>query len=122
MSKLVEIAERCEQADGPTREIDIEIGRAIHPDLEWYKETVRWNADQYTASLDAAVSLLPAGLRWLCGSGDGTVGRPPWANVGMPGAADVHVTARTLPLAICAAALRARQLSDTHRPEGNSDV
>jgi hypothetical protein len=107
------LAERCEQAAGPDRELDCHIhalieGRNIRP--ERWSETVRLHdhaVPRYTASLDAAVTLVPEGHEWLrkneiCM----TVYRAPtdpkeWAR---------HIDARgaTPTLALCAAALRAR--------------
>ena len=107
------LIERVEQAQGPDREIDLACHTALalplgkvcddngrlHPD---------WSAvPRYTASLDAAVSLVPEGWAWLRKTPQTmTVYEPPqdekaWA---------VHIdgAASTPALALVAAALRAR--------------
>jgi hypothetical protein len=53
--KLIELAERCEAATGPDREIDTLIGYAV--DLP----TEDAQLPRYTASLDAALTLVPEG-------------------------------------------------------------
>jgi hypothetical protein len=117
MSALLELAERCEAATGPDREIDAAICRATkvcveQPDGSW----MRYLTDGYchsmhplnvTASIDAALTLVPEGrgyiykrhgiksaIRAQIESGDRTT--------------FVQGDAATLALAICAAALRAR--------------
>jgi hypothetical protein len=104
---LIALAERCEKATGPNRELDWAIHVAIHPDKVTVKRSHHYLYDeQYTASLDAAMTLVPEvwepwdlnkGQRWhfsLKRQG----GKYPIV--------DGH--ADTWPLAICAAALRAR--------------
>jgi len=119
--KLVELAERCEAASGPDRELDCRI--FIEADVE--------NGDfdrLYTASLDAAMTLCEP--HW-------------WVNVSAPLSPDAYgysredqrqpragmqcigepysigAIAATMPLAICAMALRARAVScDTAKSEG----
>jgi hypothetical protein len=122
---LLALAERCEQAVGPDRELDQDISRVLLPaeaegitrsrygwsyrvfgpsgwgDFKWLENL------PFSASLDAAVTLVPEGHEWLrkneiCM----TVYRAPtdpkeWAR---------HIDARgaTPALALCAAALRAR--------------
>jgi len=85
--ELLALAERVEQATGPDREIDLAIFGALDMPLpEKYADmlvSLAWNEDQrafiyqlgdmqvryepapYTASLDAALSLVPEGHRWL---------------------------------------------------------
>lgn len=54
---LLALAERVEALTGPDREVDAEIEAARGwPDVQWTGE-----APRYTASLDAAASLVPAG-------------------------------------------------------------
>jgi hypothetical protein len=105
---LLALAERCEQAAGPDRELDFTIDDFM---LKHGPEADRIRNPRYvlpyTASLDAAVTLVPEGHEWLrkneiCM----TVYRVPadlkeWAR---------HIDARgaTPALALCAAALRAR--------------
>ncbi len=115
---LLALAERCEQAAGPDRELDARIECAVQG-ITFRKllgtsayRTSRgdiglMNAKRYTAWIDAAVTLVPEGCEWLRKTGQCmTVYRVPadpkeWAR---------HIDARgaTLALALCAAALRAR--------------
>lgn len=100
---LIELAERCEKASGPDREIDIDIqqviGGAIPTGFQMQYEGVRLPG--YTASLDAAMMLVPEGmaieLAWNAARlADARVG---WKRPGI---------AKSPALALCAAALRAR--------------
>lgn len=51
------LADRVEQATGPDRELDVDIEHARGwPDAQWTSD-----ARRYTASLDAAVTLVPTG-------------------------------------------------------------
>jgi hypothetical protein len=126
---LLALAERCESAD---RELDFLIAEAISDDKDhwlgcrvrqerWYEMSdykagdptpVRWEWSQpaFTASLDAAMTLIDPRALWATGSmEDGPFARLCWP---MPGGTFVggyiEATAATVPLAICAAALRAR--------------
>ena len=110
---LLALEKRCEQAVGPDRKLDARIyiwitgGSAADADYAATDPDVTCNPPRYTASLDAAVTLVPDGHEWLrkneiCM----TVYREPddlkeWAR---------HIDARaaTPALALCAAALRAR--------------
>ena len=105
---LLALAERCKQAAGPDRELDAEIDDFM---LKHGPETDRIRNPRYvlpyTASLDAALTLVQEGCEWLRKSPQTmTVYRVPddlkeWAR---------HIDARgaTDALALCAAALRAR--------------
>lgn len=126
MNDLLELAERCEKATGPDREIDGDIAAALSLQPEW--ATVRssrqpelfsdtgpglrartWVAPKFTASLDAALSLAPEGWAWMHGCAPGEAF---FASLAVMDddlrAPEVDVTAATAPLALCAAALRAR--------------
>jgi len=114
---LLALADRCEQAAGPDRELDAEIAwmltaqdrkRLGAPDLRreiWHAglptpawvlfENVSSFHPAYTASLDAAVTLVPEGWGWMMMGNAAKVGRLPSRGA-------------TAPLALCAAALRAR--------------
>jgi hypothetical protein len=70
----------------------------------------------YTASLDAALSLVPEGYSFLVGSGD-QLG-PPWAWVGTDPEHVKGESAATPALALCAASLRARSASVSGGSEG----
>ena len=131
---LIALAERCEQAFEPDRELDAAIVAAVtlgvvgmgdeKPDDDWCNRLYRWEpprawADswlpvpRYTASLDEAVKLIPAGWKW---SLDWTQQAPyqdsSWASAFAPGSgrnpADTEASAMTPALALCAVALRAR--------------
>jgi hypothetical protein len=108
---LIALAERCEQAAGPDRELDIAIaaglgwpdGRYSPPILPF--ERVRLPR-HYTDSLDTAVTLVPEGWRWWIHSS-------PFARCWL--VADDQIIGIAQPekcatpaLALCAAALRAR--------------
>ena len=103
---LLALAERCEKATGGDRELDEEIGAAIgKPSHFTDDEGSRFRITRrYTASLDAAMSLVPEGDLHL----EIKRGKV-WAFVGSPIRA---ATAATPALALCAAALRARATLD----------
>jgi hypothetical protein len=119
------LAERCEQATAPDRELDAAIHKIVsgvnaYPNSagawEFIKDRKVHRLSLYTASIDAAAALVPEGKRFSCGQG--FAGHGPWARiepdsdcrVGSP----VHKQgtgnryAETVALALCAAALRAR--------------
>jgi hypothetical protein len=132
---LLALAERCEQAAEPDRELDQEISRVLLPaaaegitrsrygwsyrvfgpsgwDDEWL-ETL-----PFTASLDAAVTLVPEGWKWKAilrdsargeNTGEGYVHNNRLHMSGQYQGADTF--AATPALALCAAALRARAAS-----------
>lgn len=107
--KLLELAERCEQATGPDRELDYAIFKAMarkDAPNHWRPN----DGDFFTASLDTALTLVPEGCVWNAGNDTGAA----WAHVwtdgpdydGMiPGSRAV-----TPALALCAAALRAQSM------------
>lgn len=122
---LIALAERCEKAKGPDRELDRAIADAIRPparphvaDLDapppgfgrGFMEGDLWGAS-YTASIDAAMSLVPE--VW------GNVGTYPWLGKQKAGVWQAGVSApgnekrppvcyaRTAALALTAASLRA---------------
>jgi hypothetical protein len=112
---LLALAERCEQAAGPDRELDAEIALAIGYTREKKgRERIAWWRNpkgqqigydgwhnfppSFTASLDAAVTLVPEGCGWMVMNNAAKVGR--WPSRGA-----------TPALALCAAALRAKAAS-----------
>ena len=129
---LLALAERCEAATGPDRELD----RIIALNLGWRSVAKGWVRDpggnskdelpRYTASLDAAITLVPndhafridnGPCHWICLGKQKPMGR---ADVHYPkprydGDGDswltVSANADTLALALGAAALRARAAS-----------
>jgi hypothetical protein len=115
---MLKLAERCEQATGPDRELDRAIERAVgwarnnalgH---EVYGPTGRaYNPRRLTASLDAAMTLVPEGYDPLIDyTGVDTHGGKKVVELyyGLEELAIVRAAAATGPLALCAAALRAR--------------
>jgi hypothetical protein len=104
------LAERVEGAEGADRYLDADVFAALHPDMrrcprdprafisddeEWLK-----TPPFYTASLDAAASLVPAGWAWCVHDvGIASLMRAPTV---------VKAQAATPALALTAAALRAR--------------
>jgi len=100
---LLTLAERCEQAAGPDRELDWQIAIAYNVAKGRY----------YTGSLDAAVTLVPEGCDWHCQSNPSVSAC--WASVSpkklgleLRGWGSGMRRASTPALALCAAALRAR--------------
>ena len=66
----VDLIERLEKATGPDRELDGEIWLAADPRLvvlwpHWTAEQRDNMVPRYTASIDAALSLVPEHHRWL---------------------------------------------------------
>jgi hypothetical protein len=108
MMSLSDLAERCEKATGPDYRLDNEIAAAVgrsppHGSIETYIEGQhgRW----FTASLDAAMTLVPEGFDWIIGHTNS--GLTIHAEVGGRGG-EYQRFAATPALALCAAALRAR--------------
>ena len=97
---LLALAERCEQAAGPDRELDGEIDAAIGwPTSSYFHQHTR----RYTGSLDAAITLVPDGWIWVVGSyGNARVYQDQTA-----GKSFIGENAKPA-LALCAPALRAR--------------
>jgi len=114
---LLALAERVEKLIGPDREVDAEIADAVHWD-----DPITFSDDArllpYTASLDAAMTLVPEGWNWMAGNRNQPTARA-YVNNGelhFTGAAARknpaqqwhEVVAATPALALTAAALRAR--------------
>ena len=138
MSTLLELAERCERATGPDHALDAHIhvalcGYTIHEDTDPAKghfafwdgepwESICSNCSSWsalTASIDEALTLVDPKAQWAVGSmEEGPFARLCWP---MPNGSYVggyvEASAATVPLAICAAALRARaSLSQSASP------
>lgn len=111
------LVERIEEATGPDRELDIAIARLVfnvaadmHPLRDWVKA--------FTASIDAAMTLVPEGWRFMVGQREFPHarayvenGKPSFVGMGNrrnPERLWFETTAATPALALCAAALRAR--------------
>ena len=120
---LLELAERCEKATGPDYALECEIWDAIYPgerdgrfrklteegpykgrlgpaERDGYVKPLR----AFTASLDAALTLVPEGFDWIIGRTNS--GLTIHAEVGGQGG-EFQRFANTPALALCAAALRA---------------
>ena len=116
---MISLAERCEAAAGGDRELDRAIRDAVF-------QPCMNNGAEYTASIDAAMTLVPDGWDWAVGTGRKQHmtenGKRPWAwcapgqNFAMP--QDLPLAA-TPALALCAASLRARALSTVSRGESD---
>lgn len=116
---MKDLIERLEKATGPDRELDVLIAAARDgATAEWqaYKNEFAFHRDgswvsvhpllPFTASIDAALTLVPDDERVIMGRHQ-TVGTRPWAQVGRP-ANGSDSTAPTPALALCIAALKAR--------------
>jgi hypothetical protein len=114
--RLLALAARCQAASGPDRELDEAIAVACYPSLiqhnergepRWYMHGVRVRIEDYSASLDAALSLVrPEGLDSINIHRDFGEAEPWCAEIGYN---SVHSSTGATPaLALCAAALRAR--------------
>lgn len=84
MPDLSDLISRVEKASGPDREIDGEIAAALNvypdgwrrgvkeaaADAIWFDDRIgcNWHAPAYTASIDAALTLLPEGFWWRGGT------------------------------------------------------
>lgn len=115
---LLELAEACERADGADRELDAAISAIIEP----YEDSFyhRYESPRYTASLDAAMSLVPEGWDWEIGHTNG--GMTIYANVGGAHEYVDHFEwrrfASSAPLALASAALRARHAMAMEEKDG----
>lgn len=114
---LIELVERVEAASGPDRELDLRIQMATNPEWAPIKENevnfhVRYGGHpRFTASLDAAMSLVPEEMR----DEIEITTLYKVARVGInlnhgPDGSPFYGSneSSSIPLAICAAALRAR--------------
>jgi len=74
--------------------------------------SVWWNAPEFTASIDAALTLVPEGLNWLIGRGRARPDEPLYGVQLLDGERVVAGAENnaTPALAICAAALKARMM------------
>lgn len=121
MNDLLSLAARLEAAEGPDRELDAAISMAIGSVSRgalpckggWVVDGKPIAAPKFTASLDAAMTLLPEGSLWAFGSmEDGPFARVLWPNAdGTYTGNYLEVSAATPALALCAASLKARAAS-----------
>ncbi len=132
--KLLALAERCEREVPDRRGLDAEIATALGHSIEWVTANytmelfpaIHWKKPHpyagmkepcplFTSSLDAAVTLVPAGHLWMVDTnGHGTVGAmtitgfTAEVSTGDPEHGIQRGDAETAAAALCAAALRAR--------------
>lgn len=130
MSKIEELISSLEKATGPNRELDILIGQATAvygwrvcddgcvecyiPDGHEYGEgwfDTGQELPAYTASIDAAMTLVPEG--WYCVEilRDNEGEWVPRLHQNQRGLLSAHANHPRLPIALCIAALRARALN-----------
>jgi hypothetical protein len=109
---LLALADRCEQAAGPDRGIDAEIARFLILAGAEDIARSRYGWSYFTASLDAAVTLVPEGRAWTLGQ---NIHHLYWqANInalnddGNPTSFGFGGPCNYPALALCSAALRAR--------------
>jgi hypothetical protein len=130
MTDTTKLAERIEALEGPCREMDAEIFKAVGAplpkaafgmDIELQPDPnsasgfvmpvgelqVRYECPQYTASLDAAMTLVPEGWNWLVGTDAGVGFQSALLRHGEE--APIEAIAATPALALCAAAIRAQE-------------
>jgi hypothetical protein len=114
-----------ERAEGPSRELDAEIlaslGTHVLEKRErdkkkwWYKvggrqyERIRPGIPRYTSSIDAALTLVPEGWHWMAATAEGDFIRGTASVRDRDGGPSFTSAAATPALAICAAALRAKE-------------
>jgi hypothetical protein len=97
MTSLLELADRCEDATGPDGSLDKEIAKAR------YGDGIRPPKVAFTASLDAAMALVPESIELTLDISK------PRSTAQLFGSDPLSsATGATPALALCAAALRAR--------------
>ena len=94
-----ELIARLEQATGPNRELDHAVETAVLGEWTYY-------APEYTASIDAALTLVPEGFNWTV---DGFPSGPACASCYLADAGGQLHDGATPAIAICIASLKARQ-------------
>jgi hypothetical protein len=129
MMDIVELAERCEAASGPDRELDRDIELAF---LYEDAKHLQFGLPQYTGSMDWAMTLVPEGWRWMAGHREYPHARAYVENgqlafIGSgtrrnPARQWFEVTAATPALALCAAALRTRATLAKLTPSGKGEM
>lgn len=113
---MTDLIARIESADGPDRELDCRIWCAIDVicrDFDLFSKVVpyfdQWQAPRYTASIDAALTLVPEDAFWRIGhDGEGADPSLFKAQVLMPMVGQCVSIAATPALALAAAALKER--------------
>jgi hypothetical protein len=122
-----ELIAKLEKATGPDRELDVAIVYALHPDIGNYDglcvgdEPIFWHepyrkqpCPRFTASIDAALSLVPEGMQvglvgpWITTATKAEVWYAQVADGIEDFQGEFDHKAPTAALALCIAALRAR--------------
>jgi hypothetical protein len=127
MTDLEQLALRCEGAEGPDRELDalifastLDLTETRFASIEdWAAQAQRgkWNWPRFTASLDAAMTLVPVHHEWSVNWGGNSS-----ADVSqLPDGPASFGYASTPALALTAAALRARA-RQTRQPQEGGDA
>lgn len=115
---MTDLIARLEEATEGGWLLDSEISATVHGMLDQDWDDPRWHegGPAYTTSLDAALTLVPEGSAWAVSIGDDPdvyIRGMPRATVMPPrpysGANDASECAATPALALCIAALKARQ-------------
>lgn len=142
--ELLKLAERCEAATGPDRSLDCAIAVAA---ADYFLLPPKWDGgpvgygyfdadgaevhpghggDQlvkrYTASLDAAMTLVPEGMKLVLDTHHMIVTLYEYWPISSPedeGFASYQAEAATPALALCAAALRARSHHNNQQEKGS---
>jgi hypothetical protein len=114
LSALIALLEESKEG---SRELDIAIAKAMYPETtydaaedKWYLHGFHVRIEQYTRSLDSALTLLAKGTLWaaVCME-DGPLARLCWPQKdGGYGGGYFEASAHTVPLALVIAALKAR--------------
>ena len=106
---MQELIDRLEKTIGPDLDLDHAIAAIIRPE-DGHGVLL------YTGDIEAALTTLPAGTRWLVGDGDPYPSA--WANIRTKTGDAIHQHAATPALALCIAALKARMAVSTHENDG----
>jgi hypothetical protein len=129
MTTLEETLTRLQEATGPDRGLDHDITLLMFPgrfrtssgytnrgagwcvELENGTDIGMHECARYTASIDAALTLVPEGLAWMTRGSSADDAAHPFgtAYVATPGLDLISYPAPTAALALCIAALKARQ-------------
>lgn len=110
---MTDLSRRLEMLTGPDHKVDEEIAKAIGwvKYITWTSPNGRIYADcpNFTNSLDAAMTLMPAALK-------NTIllqtSSPAKAGFGRDGKKFTYFEGATAPIALCIAALKAREVED----------
>jgi hypothetical protein len=114
----MKLADRIEQAEGPSRELDAEIAQFFglrvvdhgHPIGRCcYENGISVPLPYFTSRTEATAKFVPEGHGYAVGNGVPDEG--PWAWCSLPGEVNV-IHASTPALALCAAAIRAQEAGE----------